>query len=247
MVRPETSSATAMKMMRRGDMTTPSRDQARYGDAHAAESYGDAERHRLTHSAVEIVTNWCAAGRRRQQPAERRQLRRRQNSAGDRRGEDQQRELVEPGPQSGRGEQLDVAAAEQAAGEQQGAQREEQRPRGQAGEQERQRPPDREDQERRGDRYRIAMGNEVGVEVVERGGNESRGQDEDGKPVNPVDNACGIRHGALRCTPPRAARELCPLAATRPKREPPSGGSRPVERSRRTRISSPSSARWRSS
>src|SRR6185312_8360173 len=117
MVRPETSSATAMKMMRRGDMTTPSRDQARHGDGHAAERYGDAERHRLTHSAVEIVTNRCAARRRRQQPAERRELRRRQNSAGDRRREDQQGEQVEPGPQSCRRKQLDVATTEQAAGE----------------------------------------------------------------------------------------------------------------------------------
>src|SRR6185312_13435986 len=115
MVRPETSSATAMKMMRRGDMTTPSRDQARNSDAHAAERYGDTERHRLTHSAVEIVTDRCAARGGRQQPAERRELRRRQDSAGNRRGEDQQRELVEPGPQSCRCEQLDVAAAEQAA------------------------------------------------------------------------------------------------------------------------------------
>src|SRR5690349_15235392 len=117
------SSATAMKMMRRGDMMTPSRDQARHGDAHAAERYGDAERHRLTHSAVEVVIDGCAARRGRQQPAERRELRRRQNAAGDRRGEYQQRELVETGPQSCGCEQLDVAAAEEAAGEEQSAQR----------------------------------------------------------------------------------------------------------------------------
>src|SRR6185437_8846751 len=229
MVRPETSSATAMKMMRRGDMTTPSRDQARYGDAHAAERYGDAERHRLTHSAVEIVTDWWAAGGRRQQPAERRELRRRQSAAGDRRGENQQRELVEPGPQSCRRKQLDVAASEQAAREKQGAEREQQRARGQAGKEEGERPPNREHQECRSDRYGIAMGNEKSADVVECGGNEGRRQDEDGEPVDPVDNACGIRgikHGALRCTSQRAARELWPLAATRPKREPPGGGSR---------------------